>query len=115
MEGVGQESDFKESVGTFFMPESVRGGDSALSKAGASSARFYWESFNKVVTSNEEVLIPTGMSVFPKEIFRASERWCRERYKNLVYYNQLSEGGHFAALEKPEEFVKELRRAFDEM
>ena len=86
-----------------------------FSKAGASSARIYWESFNKVLTSNEEVLIPTGISVFPKEIFRASERWCRERYKNLVYYNQLTEGGHFAALEKPEEFVKEIRKAFDKM
>ena len=86
-----------------------------FSKAGASSARIYWESFNKVLTSKEEVLIPTGMSVFPKEIMRASERWCKERYKNLVYYNQLTEGGHFAALEKPEEFVKEIRKAFDKM
>ena len=55
------------------------------------------------------------MCSFPKEIMRASERWCKERYKNLVYYNQLTEGGHFAALEKPEEFVKEIRKAFDKM
>ncbi len=86
-----------------------------FSRTGASSARFYWESFNKVTTSNEPVLIPSGVSIFPKEIFRASERWCKERYKNLVYYNQLSRGGHFAALERPTEFVNELRKAFGYM
>lgn len=86
-----------------------------FSKTGASSARLYWESFNNIMTAYKIVSIPTGISIFPKEIFRASERWCRERYKNLVYYNQLSEGGHFAALEKPSEFVIELRNAFAEM
>ena len=86
-----------------------------FSRAGASSARFYWESFNKVMKSNEPVLTPSGISIFPKEIFRASERWCKERYRNLVYYNQLAEGGHFAALERPTEFVNELRKAFAKM
>ena len=86
-----------------------------FSKAGASSARIYWESFNKELNSSEKVTVPTGMSIFPKEIFRASERWVKERYQNLVYYNRLNEGGHFAALEKPKDFVSELRLAFSKM
>ena len=86
-----------------------------FSRAGASSARIYWESFNKVLNSNEKVLIPAGLSIFPKEIFRSSERWARERYKNLVHYNQLCAGGHFAALERPEDFVRELRATFSKI
>ena len=43
--------------------------------------------------------------MFPKEIFKASERWAAKRFTNIKYYNQLTSGGHFAALEQPEVFV----------
>ena len=66
----------------------------------------------RVIASNNQVY---QLSIFPKEIFRASERWVKERYQNLVYYNRLNEGGHFAALEKPKDFVSELRLAFSKM
>jgi pimeloyl-ACP methyl ester carboxylesterase len=52
------------------------------------------------------------VSVYPKEIFRASERWLKKRYKNLAYYNVLDAGGHFAAFEKPEIFINEIRKYF---
>jgi pimeloyl-ACP methyl ester carboxylesterase len=84
-----------------------------LPNVAASSARLYWESLNKV--NYEPVRIPVGCSVFPKEIFRASRRWAQKRYPNLVYWNRLDKGGHFAAFEQPELFVRELRACFGKM
>jgi len=81
--------------------------------AGASSARLYWESFAQ--TPLTPVHVPAGCSIFPKEIFRCSRRWAEKRFTNLVHWNQLERGGHFAALEQPETFVNELRTCFRHM
>jgi pimeloyl-ACP methyl ester carboxylesterase len=79
----------------------------------ASSARLYWESFGR--TSMEDVRIPVGCSIFPKEIFRSSRRWAEKRFRQLVYWNELDRGGHFAAFEQPESFVNEVRACFRHM
>jgi pimeloyl-ACP methyl ester carboxylesterase len=84
-----------------------------LPNAAAASARLYWESFNKF--SYEPVRIPVGCSVFPKDVVRAPRRWAEKRYPNLVYWNRLDRGGHFAAFEQPDLFVKELRACFGKM
>ena len=55
---------------------------------------------------------PTGISQFPKEIFRTSKRWAEKRFSNLIYWNALEKGGHFAAFEQPEQFVEEVRGCF---
>ena len=76
----------------------------------ASSARLYWESFRSFPT--DPVTVPTGCSIFPKEISRTSRRWAEKRYAKLVYFNELEKGGHFAAFEQPEAFVREVRACF---
>jgi len=79
----------------------------------ASSARLYWESiesFRSTVT--DPITIPVGCSIFPKEIFRTSRRWAEKRYANLVYFHEVEKGGHFAAFEQPETFVREVRTCF---
>jgi len=76
----------------------------------ASSARLYWESFGDFGSANVE--IPTGCSIFPKEIIRCSRRWAEQRYTNIQYWNELPKGGHFAAWEQPATFVTEMRAAF---
>ncbi len=81
-----------------------------LTASGASSARLYWESFGSF--SAGEVETPTGCSIFPKEIFLCSRRWAANRYRNIIYWNELDKGGHFAAFEQPELFVGELRNCF---
>ncbi len=81
-----------------------------LPDAGASSARIYWESFGR--TGNDPINLPVGCSIFPKEIFKTSERWARKRFTNLVHFRELKKGGHFAALEQPETFIQELRDCF---
>jgi pimeloyl-ACP methyl ester carboxylesterase len=83
-----------------------------LPGAAASSARIYWESFGRNQQKQAAVEIPVGTSIFPKEIFKTSERWAKKRFKQLVYFNVLSTGGHFAAFEQPETFVSELRKCF---
>jgi len=84
-----------------------------LTNAAASSARLYWESFSK--WNYEPLQIPVGCSIFPKDILRVSRRWAEKRYPNLVYWNRLDRGGHFAAFEQPDLFVKELRACFGNM
>ena len=83
-----------------------------LPATGASSARICWESFATLIGDHTPIAMPTGVSIYPQEIFRASRRWCEERYQNLIYYNALDRGGHFAAFEQPALFVDELRNCF---
>ena len=77
---------------------------------GASSARLYWESFNRPHLA--QVTVPSGISVFPKEIFRTSRRWAEGRFTDLRQFHELDRGGHFAAFEQPETFVDEVRSFF---
>jgi pimeloyl-ACP methyl ester carboxylesterase len=81
-----------------------------LNNCAASSARLYWESFNHI--NLDPVDIPVGCSIFPKEIFRSSRRWAEKRFSNLIHWNELERGGHFAALEQPAAFVAEVRTCF---
>ena len=81
-----------------------------LPNSATSSARLYWESFAR--PSREAVTLPTGISLFPKEIFRCSRRWAEQRFRNIVHWNELERGGHFAALERPGVLVEEIRRCF---
>jgi pimeloyl-ACP methyl ester carboxylesterase len=84
-----------------------------LNNCAASSGRLYWESFRN--PSMKAIDMPVSCSMFPKEIFRCSRRWAEKRYSNIVYWNQLDKGGHFAAIEQPETFVEELRAGFRPM
>ncbi|MEE9608863.1 MAG: epoxide hydrolase [Myxococcota bacterium] len=81
-----------------------------LPASAASSARLYWESFRQL--SMDEVVLPTGCSIFPKEIIRTSRRWAEKRFRQIVHWNELERGGHFAAFEQPDIFVDELRACF---
>lgn len=81
-----------------------------LPATGASSARLYWESFRQI--SFDPVRVPVGCSIFPKEIFRTSKRWAEKRFGPLLHWNELPRGGHFAAFERPESYVDEVRCCF---
>ena len=81
-----------------------------LPGTGASSARLYWESFHR--PSLPPVGVPTGCSIFPKEIARPPRRWVEGRFSDLRYWNEPDRGGHFAAFEQPALFVDEVRAFF---
>jgi len=82
-----------------------------LTRTGVSASRLYGESkFSYVAVKN--VSVPVAVSVFPDEVFHAPRSWTEKAYPNLVHYNELDRGGHFAAWEQPELYASELRDGF---
>ena len=82
-----------------------------LTRTGISSARLYWES-KLAFFAPKGVELPTGVSVFPDEIYSAPRSWAEAAYPNLIHYNRLPKGGHFAAWEQPQLLSAELRDTF---
>ena len=82
-----------------------------LTHTAVSSARLYWES-HLAFFAPKGIPIPTAVSVFPDEIYAAPQSWAERAYPNLIRYNKLDKGGHFAAWEQPELFVEEMRASF---
>jgi pimeloyl-ACP methyl ester carboxylesterase len=82
-----------------------------LTNTGTSAARLYWENnannFNAV-----NIDLPTAITVFPGEIYRAPRSWAKQAYHHLIYFHRVRAGGHFAAWEQPDVFTAELRKAF---
>jgi pimeloyl-ACP methyl ester carboxylesterase len=105
--------DWTDHAGT---PESILGRNEMLdiisgywlTNTAASSARLYWEVQHARATP-PEVSLPMAFSLFPKDLFGASKRWASRRFHDIVYWGTPASGGHFAALEKPELFVAEVR------
>jgi pimeloyl-ACP methyl ester carboxylesterase len=58
------------------------------------------------------VAIPVAVSVFPGEQYQAPRSWAEKAYHNLIYFNEVDKGGHFAAWEQPQLFSEEVRAAF---
>lgn len=85
-----------------------------LTNTGPSSGRIYWEN----ATSGAKltpIKVPVGVTVFPGEVYKPPKKWLSKAYPQLVYYKQVSKGGHFAAWEEPELFSEEIRAAFKTM
>lgn len=82
-----------------------------LTSTGVSSARLYWE--NKLpFFAPMGVKVPVAVSAFPDELYTTPRSWAEKAFPRLLHYNRLERGGHFAAWEQPELYVKELRTAF---
>ena len=83
-----------------------------LTNTGVSAARLYWE--NKAdFFDAKAITIPFAISVFPDELYQAPRSWAERAYPdNLIHYNRLDRGGHFAAWEQPQLFSEEIRAAF---
>lgn len=82
-----------------------------LTNTGVSAARLYWE--NKLAFfAPKGVKVPVAVSVFPDELYQTPRKWAEAAYPNLVHYNKVAKGGHFAAWEQPKLFVDEVRAGF---
>jgi pimeloyl-ACP methyl ester carboxylesterase len=82
-----------------------------LTNTAVSSARIYWE--NKFAFfAPKNVAIPVAVSAFPDEVVQTPRSWTERAYPNLIYYNKVDEGGHFAAWEQPQLFSEEVRAGF---
>ncbi|GAA2547416.1 epoxide hydrolase family protein [Pseudonocardia hydrocarbonoxydans] len=81
-----------------------------LTGTAASSARLYWESYKR--RRLDPVEVPTGITLFPKELWRLPRSWLERRYTDIRHFHQPDVGGHFPSMEQPEIFVDELRAFF---
>jgi pimeloyl-ACP methyl ester carboxylesterase len=82
-----------------------------LTNTGVSASRLYWE-YRGGFFNAKGVSIPVAMSVFPGEQYEAPRSWAEKAYPNLIYFNEVDKGGHFAAWEEPQLISEELRAAF---
>jgi len=82
-----------------------------LTNTGVSAARLYWERKLGFFTP-KGVKIPVAASAFPDELYQAPRSWVEQAYPNLIHYNKLPKGGHFAAWEQPKFLSEELRAGF---
>ena len=82
-----------------------------LTNTGVSASRLYWE-YRGGFFNAKGVSIPVAVSVFPGEQYQAPRSWAEQAYPNLIYFNEIEKGGHFAAWEQPELFSQEIRAAF---
>jgi pimeloyl-ACP methyl ester carboxylesterase len=80
-----------------------------LTNTALSGARLYWEYWGKGYFNAKGVSIPVAVSVFPDELYPAPRSWAERAYPNLIYFNKLPKGGHFAAWEQPQLFCEEIR------
>jgi len=87
-----------------------------LTGTGTSAARSYWEGGRATARSAgqapAEVKLPVGFTTFPGEIFRTPRSWVEKLYPNVIYFNEVGKGGHFAAWEEPQLFTEEVRACF---
>jgi pimeloyl-ACP methyl ester carboxylesterase len=88
-----------------------------LTGSGASTSRSYWEAYGPdAPAASEKPLpastIPFGFTTFPGEIWKTPRSWVEASYPNVIYFNEVDKGGHFAAWEEPELFATEIRAAF---
>jgi pimeloyl-ACP methyl ester carboxylesterase len=85
-----------------------------LTNTGVSASRLYWE-YKGGFFNAKGVSIPVAVSVFPGEQYEAPRSWTERAYPNLIHYNKLDKGGHFAAWEQPEIFASEVRAGFQSL
>jgi pimeloyl-ACP methyl ester carboxylesterase len=83
-----------------------------LTNTALSGARLYWEYWGKGYFNAKGVAIPVAVSVFPDELYPAPRSWAERAYPNLIHFNKVGKGGHFAAWEQPELFCQEVRAGF---
>ena len=90
-----------------------------LTGTGTSAARSYWENGRAADLAAGQapppVSLPVGFTTFPGEIWRSPRSWVEASYPNVVYFNEVDKGGHFAAWEEPQLFSEEIRAAFRTM
>ena len=82
-----------------------------LTDTGVSASRLYWE-YKGGFFNAKGVAIPVAITVFPGEQYQAPRSWAERAYPNLIYFNEVDKGGHFAAWEQPQLFSQEVRAAF---
>jgi microsomal epoxide hydrolase len=77
------------------------------------SMQYYWAHRHAppVALRPERIEVPTGVALFPKEVTRPPRSAVARKY-DLVRWTDMPRGGHFPALEAPDDLAAELRAFF---
>ncbi len=77
------------------------------------STRMYYETLRpgQGLPQPPPVTVPFGHTNFKGEIYHAPRVWVENQY-DVVYWNDVSKGGHFASMEVPDLYVDEVRACF---
>jgi pimeloyl-ACP methyl ester carboxylesterase len=86
-----------------------------LTNSAASTSQSYWEVYGGNPFNALSISIPVGVTVFPGEIYRAPRTWGERNYHNLIHWNEVDRGGHFAAWEQPDILTAEIRATFSSL
>lgn len=67
-----------------------------------SSSKIYWENRNISIIGaglmkSDQIAIPVAVTTFPQDVYASPESWAKRAYKNLIYFNEVDRGGHFAS------------------
>lgn len=83
-----------------------------VTNTAGSAARLYAESTRAgngaAQAWSGRVEVPTGHALYPFELLQTPRVWADRRYR-IVHWAPQERGGHFAAFERPEAFVRDLR------
>jgi pimeloyl-ACP methyl ester carboxylesterase len=83
-----------------------------VTNTAGSAARLYAESTRAGNGAAQawtgRVDVPTGHAVYPYELLQTPRAWADRRYR-IVHWTEQERGGHFAAFERPDAFVADLR------
>jgi pimeloyl-ACP methyl ester carboxylesterase len=82
-----------------------------FTNTGVSSARLYHENTYGFFDA-KGVSVPAALTVFPRELYQSPRSWAERAYPNLIYFNEVDRGGHFAAWQEPQLFAEEVRAGF---
>ncbi|XP_044303617.1 epoxide hydrolase 1-like [Varanus komodoensis] len=78
------------------------------------SMRFYKENLsqnpNTLPDARIAVHVPTGIAAFPNELAHVPRSWAKRKFKNIVTYSYMPQGGHFAAFEQPQLLAQDIRQ-----
>jgi microsomal epoxide hydrolase len=86
-----------------------------VTESAPSAARIYLEMLRDAhAQSRPPVTVRTGVAAFPKEPFLVPRSVTATRY-NLVRWTDMEAGGHFAALERPDDLVADVREFYREI
>ena len=71
--------------------------------------RAYADEKSSFLPDGGRVQVPVGIANFPNEFIPLPPRGYVEKSYNVVHWTDMPHGGHFAAMEQPQLFTKDLR------
>ena len=58
------------------------------------------------------ITVPTAIAAFPRDVLPVPREWVERNYP-VIMYTEMPRGGHFTALEQPEQFAENIRLFMD--